>query len=92
MESSPGARMDAEANVLAEANSVVARLTQVIRKETNRSISDLQVVVTSEGNVTIRGKCRWYHRKKQAQDLVLPLLGDRRLTNCIEVVRDLGKS
>jgi len=71
------------------AGEAAARLTrdieEAIQKFTGSAVKNLSVHLTPQG-VILRGRCRSFHVKQQAQHAAMKLCGDLDLSNEIQVI------
>jgi hypothetical protein len=68
------------------AHLILSPAVSTLRKSPIQALRQLSVV-ESDDEVVIQGAVSsWYH-KQLAQETLLPLLGSRRLTNCVAVVQ-----
>ena len=63
---------------------LVADIETVILEATHGRVASLEVE-TRENEIVVHGRCPTFACKKLVQDSVMPLLGDTKLINAIEV-------
>ena len=66
--------------------ALAASAAQIFRDSPLPQLRSIDVAESDE-EVVLRGLVRSYHHKQLAQELVLPLLGERRLRNLVTVSR-----
>ena len=64
--------------------SLVAQVEKAIVKATHNRVGLLRVE-SREGEIVVHGRCPSFTCKKLVQDSVMPLLGDAKFVNAIQV-------
>ena len=68
----------------AQINALVEQIERAILKATHGNVGTLNIESCGD-EIVLRGRCASYRCKKLAQDAALPLIGESRLVNAIEV-------
>ena len=67
-----------------QTNSLMEQIERAVLKATHGRVGTLDIE-DYEGQIVMRGRCTSFTCKELAQDAVLPIIGEMRLVNAIEV-------